>query len=372
MHRLLSFIQYLARHNIALRGTAGHEQLGNSKNGPFLALVELLASYDVVLSEHVKKVKCKQLHVHYLGKHIQNELLELAGKKILGTISHSVRQDKYYSMILDCTPDCSHQEQLTMLLRCVNVVADAVQIEEHFVGFIAVEQTGSASLTEVILNKLEQLELSIHDCRSQGYNNGANMTGRRSSVQQRVLSVNPNALFMPCSSHSLNLVLCDSAKSCPSFFTFSGVLQTIYVALSSSVKRWKCFKRHCKNTFKHPCNTRWESKISSVATLHLEYFGVFQALKEISLDISDCNSLADIQGLLTEMKTFEFLLSTVIWYDVLTQTRYMTFGRETSGLEGIWAQCHMGTRTYGRKDIWARNTCKRIFDQLFVGNFFNS
>ena len=202
-----------------------------------------------------------------------------------------------------------------MLLRYVNAVADAVQIEEHFVGFIAVEHTYSASLTEVLLNKLEQLKLSIHDCRGQGYDNGANMAGRRSGVQQRVLPVNPNALFIPCSSHSLNLVLCESAKSCPSFFTFFGVFQKIYVALSFLVKRWQCLKRHCKNVVKHPCNTRWESKISSVATLHLEHLGVFQALKETSLDISDCNSFADIQGLLTEMKTFEFLLSTAIWYD---------------------------------------------------------
>ena len=35
----------------------------------------------------------------------------------------------------------------------------------------------------------------------------------------------------------------------------------------------------------------------------------------------------------------------------------------------IWALCHMGARTFGRQDNWARNTCKRIFNQLFVGFF---
>ena len=63
-----------------------------------------MASYDVVLSEHVKKVESKQFHDHYLRK--QNELIELVGKKILDTILQTVRQNKYYSMILDCTPDC--------------------------------------------------------------------------------------------------------------------------------------------------------------------------------------------------------------------------------------------------------------------------
>ena len=44
--------------------------------------------------------------------------------------------------------------------------------------------------------------------------------------------------------------------------------------------------------------------------------------------------------------------------------RYTTFGREI-----IWAQCHMDARTFERCVIWARNTCKRTFDQRFVSFF---
>ena len=52
LRRILDIIICLAQHNNALRGTAGHESLGNSKNGPFFGLVELLVKYDPVIEVH--------------------------------------------------------------------------------------------------------------------------------------------------------------------------------------------------------------------------------------------------------------------------------------------------------------------------------
>ena len=76
LRRLLDITQYLASHDMAFRGTGGCEQLGNLQNGPSLSLVELLSKYDPILSEHVLKVKSKQIKDHYLGKNIQNELIQ--------------------------------------------------------------------------------------------------------------------------------------------------------------------------------------------------------------------------------------------------------------------------------------------------------
>ena len=103
--RLISFIKFLAEHDIAIRGTGGHECLGDPKNGPFLSLVKLVASYDPVLSEHVRKVKAKEISHHYMSKDVHNEYIQLFGRKDFDKIVKQIQEDRYYSLILDCTPD---------------------------------------------------------------------------------------------------------------------------------------------------------------------------------------------------------------------------------------------------------------------------
>ncbi|GFY45958.1 hypothetical protein TNIN_299111 [Trichonephila inaurata madagascariensis] len=44
------------------------------------------------------------------------------------------------------------------------------------------------------------------NCRGQAYDNATAMAGCHTGVQQRIKGINPNAEFVPCSNHSLNLV----------------------------------------------------------------------------------------------------------------------------------------------------------------------
>lgn len=74
---------------------------------------------------------------NYLGDKIQNELIDLMGLKIKNTILDLVRKYKYYSIILDCTPDVSHTEQLSVILSFVvlNELTKRIEIREHFIQF---------------------------------------------------------------------------------------------------------------------------------------------------------------------------------------------------------------------------------------------
>ena len=62
------------------------------------------------------------------GKRIQNELIDCISLKILETIVEEVKTSKYFSIILDCTPDLSHKEQLSVILRIVSL-GDTPQVK---------------------------------------------------------------------------------------------------------------------------------------------------------------------------------------------------------------------------------------------------
>ncbi|XP_060855578.1 uncharacterized protein LOC132933285 [Metopolophium dirhodum] len=90
-----------------------------------------------------------------------------------------IKEAKYYSIILDCTPDVSHTEQMTLIVRSVLIdlknKESNVNIHEHFPGFIPVESSTGMSLSDILIQRLRDLDILIQNLRSQGYDNGANM-----------------------------------------------------------------------------------------------------------------------------------------------------------------------------------------------------
>ena len=318
LERLLTIVQFLAERNLAFRGSV--EKLGDPTNGNFLGLVEVIGKFDVVLSEHLRRIKSDEMSDHYLGKTMQNQFIQLLADEVLQKICKRLTDAKYFSVILDCTPDVSHEEQLTVVLRCVEIVGDSVDVVEHFVGYLIVDDSSGESLAALLLRRLGELGLSITNCRGQGYDNGANMRGCNRGVQSRILQTESRAFFMPCGCHSLNLVLCDMAKSCTAAMTFFGVIQKIYVLFSASTQRWTILQKHTTGlSVKADCDTRWEAKVNSVKAVRYQIGQIYDALVEVADTTNDPKSRAEAMSLANTMKTFTFLVSLVIWYEILVQ-----------------------------------------------------
>ena len=323
LERLLTIVRFLAERNLALRGSV--EKLDDAKNGNFLGLVEIIAKFDPVLSEHIRRISNDELADHYLGKTMQNEFIQLLGNEVLSKILQLLIQAKYFSVILDCTPDVSHEEQLTIVLRCVEIVGKSVDVVEHFVGFVTVDDSSGENIAALFLRQLDQYGLSLSNCRGQGYDNGANMRGCNKGVQSRILQLERRAFFMPCGCHSLNLMLCDMAKSSPAAMTFFGVIQKIYVLFTASTQRWSIFKKHVTGlTVKADCDTRWEAKINSVKAVRYQIGGIYDALVEVANTAKDPKFSAEAMSLAKTLRNFTFLVTLVIWYDLLLQTNVVS------------------------------------------------
>ena len=72
------------------------------------------------------------MQAHYLSPRSQNEFIDECSKVVLNTIGEEVKQALYYSIIVDGTPDVSHTEQITFILRYVNLNEKVWKICERF------------------------------------------------------------------------------------------------------------------------------------------------------------------------------------------------------------------------------------------------
>ncbi|XP_067140986.1 zinc finger MYM-type protein 1-like [Centruroides vittatus] len=219
--RLFSVVQFLAERNIEFRGSI--ENLGDARNGIFLGILELLGTFDPVMQDHIQRIATKQIHQSYLSKTVQNEIINLIGNKLKNKIFDRIKYGKYFAVILDCTPDISHQEQMSLSIRYVldgALPSSNIAIYEQFIKFIHVESSTGENLFFVLKKEIQSLGLDINNIRGQGYDNGSNMKGKVSGVQARLLKENPRAFFTPCVCHNYNLVSGDVAKICPEALTF--------------------------------------------------------------------------------------------------------------------------------------------------------
>ncbi|CAH9128670.1 unnamed protein product [Cuscuta epithymum] len=231
----------------------------------------MLAEFDPVIQEYVRQITNDEIYFHYLYHVIRNELILLLASQIKSEIIRKIKQAKYFLVIFDCTPDTSHQEQMPLILRYVDVSSNDLGIEESFLGFLNVDDTTGQGLFDVLQDELKKLNLDIDNVRGQGYDNGSNMKGKHHGVQKKSLDINPRAFYAPCECHSLNLILCDMVNACGKARDFFGIVEPIYIIFANSTKRWHVLEDHVKGlTLKSLSATPWESRIESVKAISFQ------------------------------------------------------------------------------------------------------
>ncbi|KAJ8685329.1 hypothetical protein QAD02_021122 [Eretmocerus hayati] len=241
-------------------GRGSDSEFGSLHNGNYIMALGILAEYDPFLRSHMEKYANKGSgSVSHLSATIRDEFISLMAQNVRETIANGVRKAGPYSMSTDSTPDISHTDQSTSIIRHINSLGIPV---ERSLGSIARCGHTGQQIAEAELALLRALGIDIMDCKAQSYDNAANMSGAYSRAHSRMRRVNPDADYIPCSGHSLNLVGENVASSCPEAVRFFCAMQGLYNFCTASAPRWQLFLKELRElqksarTLKNPSETR--------------------------------------------------------------------------------------------------------------------
>ena len=86
-------------------------------------------------------------------------------------------------------------------------------IREKISGFLHSKSgLSEKALSETLLGAILELKLDINDCRGQGYNEPAAVSGSKNGMAAHIIKENPKAIYTHCFSHRLNLSICKACK----------------------------------------------------------------------------------------------------------------------------------------------------------------
>ncbi|XP_038637303.1 zinc finger MYM-type protein 1-like [Scyliorhinus canicula] len=299
-------------------GKVNAGKFGSLQNGNFLGLLELISQFDPFLAGHILKYgNSGKGNPSYLSKTTCEELIQLMAQKVHALIVDEVKSSGYFSLSVDSTPDLSHIDQLSVVLRYLKYG----QPIERFLTFLEMKShTGEEMANQVLQYLREACRLNFSKCRGQSYDNAANMSGRYKGMQQKFLETNKFVIYVPCAAHSLNLVGRSAVDCCQEAVNFFSTVQLLYTLISASSSRWKILKGCIGNesVLKSLSDTRWEAHAMATAAILKSFLKILEALECIAEDQSqkgdarrEANNIAD------KMQELEFVFMLNFWNEIL-------------------------------------------------------
>lgn len=326
---ILDTLVTMASCTIPIRGHRENVHDVDIHSGNFLNIIELLSRYNPVMKNHIQNPDRK---IKHLSPDIQNELLELSAGEVLEVLTKEIRESSFLSLILDTTQDISKKDQLSLILRYVKSCPEkGLIVKESFLGFIHVIDQGAECITGEVLKFLETNNIDISRCRGQGYDGASVMSGKYSGIQARIKSIAPQADYIHCVNHNLNLVVNDCVEGIVPIKNFYGIVEQLYLFFNNSLPRWqKLIENGNKNNkgaiihaLKKLCPTRWSSRFESVSAIRNNFTCIVNTLTTIRLLSKKKSEVDDADALMKNISHFDFVIMLVFQYKILEQVNHV-------------------------------------------------
>ncbi|GLV33389.1 hypothetical protein CBL_20135, partial [Carabus blaptoides fortunei] len=263
-------IKFCGVHELPLRG---HDETVDSNNrGVFLDMVSYTATLDSVLNDHLENSKVAK----GTSKTNKNGILDCMYKVYIEEIKSEIDKANFVSLQANETTDVSCRSQLVIILRYIK---DSQPVE-RFLAFIDVHDRTATGLTHLLKEELKSFSL-IKILIAQAYDGAAVMNGSRNGVQSLMKEVYPNAHYVHCYAHQLNLILRKVCSSNKRIRTFFSTLSGFGVFFTSSPKRNDLLREISKKQVPRVCETRWNFRYKIVNWIKENKTELLECFKEI-------------------------------------------------------------------------------------------
>uniref|UniRef100_A0A1X7UU67 TTF-type domain-containing protein n=1 Tax=Amphimedon queenslandica TaxID=400682 RepID=A0A1X7UU67_AMPQE len=157
-------------------------------------------------------------------------LLSCHSPETSSSIKQELHDAKYITVLADESKDISKHERWSIAFR---YVLDGKTME-RFVGYTLATDLTAQSPTKYIMAKMNDLEVNHEHLVSQCYDGASVMYGSNAGVHKFIKKRSPQAVYIHCCAHRLNLVLVDVAKRNRAASDFFLHFQALYIFFSSA------------------------------------------------------------------------------------------------------------------------------------------
>jgi len=233
-----------------------------SHEGNFKDLLKLqVKAGDLVLKKHLEE---DARNAQYTSIRNEHEIIEICE----GMIANNI--------VSKANTDIASVEQLSLGVRFAIFENYKLTISEEFLGFVQLKEFDSESISEAILSKCESLNLKMEYCIDQGYDGCSAMSDKENGVKTIIQRKYPNAHFVHCTSHRLNLVVHDINKLSDIRNTIGTMKEIIKFFRESNIRR------QMVPSIPMLCETRWTEKHKSMRLFKKHFETIIEKLLEIS------------------------------------------------------------------------------------------
>lgn len=350
LRRVVAVTSFLGKQGIAFRG---HNETAPSVNqGNFLELMKLLEQFDPFLQNYKAPSNST-----YLSPSSQNEIIECCAGEVTASIIEEMKESKMYAVMADEARD-GHVEQLAV---CVRYVRADCTVKERFLELANLKGFNAQSITDAIEHVLESNGLNNLLCVAQAYDGASVMSGAVGGVQARFREKHPEAVYVHCYAHELNLVLCHTCRTVPEASDLFETLESVYCFFSVSLVNHQAFADVqkllglAKSELVQLSKTRWACQLQSVKVLMTNLTAVLRCLEEIGTSMA--------VGLLSKLSRFSSVYMLVMFRSMLSTTEGLHVYLQKSTVDLAQATHYKDAVLEGLKSMRTDEMAKNLYNE---------